>query len=633
MADDSIQVASDAVIKASKFVREAVDALKRWNELVIENVDNNPDKYKVFADKAREDLDQAREDLDKARDYHYLKLENLAARQQDVVETVALKRQKVEMLDEPFSEQSALAFDLECYRAGEWIDTKALHFMKDFPPEYFIRKESIDIFRLLKCRTTQIVLVRSPGVGKSLLLVLYSFWKSFYKKKNAVLVRRIQGEGGGLFVFLLQGQNHPSDDNNKDNNKEIDVQKASQYAAEALTLPTLLGPSDFSQTQPNITNTKRKLQKWSVGTLENVPDLLFSIGQRIGDYELCFDGINKKELRPGRLEAFSVLATSAHFQVKSADTPVLELCLVPFWSVSDLKTVGKHNRWDEHECEQVYYYSGGNLRSFLLGEKKAKSKMDHAFQYLDIEIAKLLIQDGSILIHPIDRIRTVTLRTDNLDNYSSCSKWSYVISSLYALRKIGGYVTIEYYKGLCTTANAINDYGLFKIAFENYIHTMARNKSRIPLRIRKYDREKLDIHKYKSLTVDCRKADYLLAGETEDECKQILASKLGSVGYWHPCSRSLKTLDCVAKLTYKRKKLCGLLQITKSKRHNIDVNYLAEISANLSPKIYIVVVPNKEISDQFRLSPAEPVTPIPLYVAYLQDSFFEVFTDMEDDRN
>jgi len=214
----------------------------------------------------------------------------------------------------------------------------------------------------------QIGLVGLPGVGKGLLLMLYSFWKSFHEKKNVVLVCCIRGEGGGLFIFLLQGQNHPSDDNNNNNNKEMDAQRAPQ-AAEAL--PTLLGQSDFSQMQPKIANTQQtmdqedaqnvhdkdkddgKLQKWSVGTFENLPDVLLSIGQRIGNYELCLDGINQNELFPGRLEAFSVLATSAQFEVKSADTPVLERCLVPFWSFSDLKTVGNQNQWNEDKIKQV----------------------------------------------------------------------------------------------------------------------------------------------------------------------------------------------------------------------------------------------------------------------------------------
>jgi len=121
-----------------------------------------------------------------------------------------------------------------------------------------------------------------------------------------------------------------------------------------------------------------------------------------------------------------------------------------------------------------------------------------------------------------------------------------------------------------------------------------------------------------------------LKAKSEDECKQIIASKLGSVGYWHPCSHSLKTVDCVAKLEYKEKSVFGLLQITKSKSHNIDAKYLDTISKELSSKIYIAVVPNKYVCDKLRLNPAKPDTKIPLYVAYLEDSFFEQFAVMED---
>jgi hypothetical protein len=181
-------------------------------------------------------------------------------------------------------------------------------------------------------------------------------------------------------------------------------------------------------------------------------------------------------------------------------------------------------------------------------------------------------------------------------------------------------------------ANRINDYGLFGIAFENYIHTMARNESPIPLKIREYDRIKSkDIHKYDKLTFQITKSKYLLKGESEDECKEIMASQLNSIDYWHPCSRSLKTIDCVAKLKYKKKNVFGLLQITKSMKHDINAEYLETITSKLSSTMYIAVVPNKASSDQFRLNPANPYTKIPLYVAYLDDIFFAKFPIMENE--
>jgi len=101
----------------------------------------------------------------------------------------------------------------------------------------------------------------------------------------------------------------------------------------------------------------------------------------------------------------SLLATSAPFQVKSDDTPVLKHFLVPFWSFSDLEEIGKHNSLNETEIDQVFYYSGGNLFSFLLGKKAAMDAMDEVFQNIDIDIARLLrTQYGITMINQVDHI-------------------------------------------------------------------------------------------------------------------------------------------------------------------------------------------------------------------------------------
>jgi len=121
----------------------------------------------------------------------------------------------------------------------------------------------------------------------------------------------------------------------------------------------------------------------------------------------------------------------------------------------------------------------------------------------------------------------------------------------------------------------------------------------------------------------------LFEGESEAECRDIIANKLGSVDfdYWHPSFRSLDTIDCVAKLQYNNESVYGLLQMTVSKRHKLKVANLATFSANLSPTMYIAVVPNKATSDKFkfRFKPVRSDTKVPLHVAYLDDSFFESF--------
>ena len=119
-----------------------------------------------------------------------------------VVQSSKKQRQDVGLR---FSLQDIQFVDPENCEENVWIDTRGIMNVTDFPEEYFIRKESIHVFNLLKARTKQIVLVGSPGVGKSLLLVLYSFWMAIEQKKCVLLVRQVKKEG--LSMVLLNGQN------------------------------------------------------------------------------------------------------------------------------------------------------------------------------------------------------------------------------------------------------------------------------------------------------------------------------------------------------------------------------------------------------------------------------------------
>jgi len=238
------------------------EKIKRNHEIEVWK-ESNPnyledERLKSQYQDKKQDLEKANELLKKARDRMYMADKRLE-KARDLYLVVAKILVPVNEY-EPLSKETALTFDLERYRAGEWISLEALRFMTDLPTQCFIRKASIDIFGLLKRRTTQIVLVGSPGVGKSLLLVLYAFWNSFHESKNVVLIRKIKGDSGSLFIFLLQGQ----------------------------------GP--------------QKLQKWRVDDIEYVRDILSLIQQSgISNYELCLDGINQSDLPLGSFENFPCL--------------------------------------------------------------------------------------------------------------------------------------------------------------------------------------------------------------------------------------------------------------------------------------------------------------------------------------
>jgi hypothetical protein len=478
--------------------------------------------------------------------------------------------------------------DPENWQRNKWINTQAIGNVTDFPDEYFIRKESIDIFKLLKDRTKQIVLVGSPGVGKSLLLVLYSFWVAFEnnKKKSVVLARKIKGEGQGMSVIFLNA---------------LDPQKN---------------------------------WKMLVSSIEEVIELRSSFRE---NSMLCLDGFNQSEINQhwAGIGSFSVLATSAQYQTKSDDSPVLDRCLVPFWSFSDLKQIGTHKKLQETVMKKRYYFSGGNLRSFLLDENDAKKVVDSAVDRLTFAKTELLkTKYGSLSDNQVDHIRMGTVK---LGKYSDPSKWSYVICSAYSLMKLGEIVTLEYYKDLCTKAYAMKDFGLFGVAFENHIHVMARQNKEIKMCMRVYDLKKSHTHQYSPLTFTSDV--YLLKGDNQEECESVMSNWNESVTYWYPASRSLKTIDCVAKLKIGQVTEFGFLQITKSKNHSIDPGYLNKIGGWFPrPYRYIAVVPNQEIADEFRLQPSDPTTPhrstpstsVPLFVAYVDDPFFKQFTNIEE---
>ncbi|KAH9178093.1 hypothetical protein AeNC1_017464 [Aphanomyces euteiches] len=144
----------------------------------------------------------------------------------------------------------------------------------------------------------------------------------------------------------------------------------------------------------------------------------------------------------------------------------------------------------------------------------AKIAAELAICKVDLASVKLLnTQNDSRFDKQIGWIQMVTLDTSDLSNYNRPGKWSYVVCSGFALRKLGDRVTREYYKDLCHKAYMINDVGLFGIAFENYFHAMAREKQSIQLKVREYDSTKA--HEYSVLTFTSAK--HLLKGKDQTD--------------------------------------------------------------------------------------------------------------------
>lgn len=133
-----------------------------------------------------------------------------------------------------------------------------------------------------------------------------------------------------------------------------------------------------------------------------------------------------------------------------------------------------------------------------------------------------------------------------------------------------------------------------------------------------YDQVKATQHSYVALEFEAKSCrnDGIDVAVCDTIMKKLSDS---SDDYWYPSSRSLKTIDSVAKMTMPgQQNVVGLIQITKSDHHKIDSKVLDKYAGFFSNgSRYIALVPDKETCDNFRLSPADPPTEVPLDVAYI----------------
>ncbi|KAE9207834.1 hypothetical protein PF002_g19587, partial [Phytophthora fragariae] len=432
--------------------------------------------------------------------------------------------------------------DIEVWQVGGGISLGIGRVESDFPEWFYVRKETLDIIQVFKDKMEaklHIVFVGTPGVGKSMLVVLFAFYMALRQKKRVVLFRKKKGEG--FSMLYLDTEN----------------------------------------------NNCWRMDAAEIGDLDR---------QFLQGAELCLDGLRYDDIDRyfGKLGGFRLLATSVHYPMKNDDIPVLRRCLVPFWSSVDLNAIGAHLQWSKHEIKDRYFYSGGNLRDFLSEKIVVMDSIDQAVDLIDLPVAELLNTQYAVgSARQIDRLRMTGIRANDqsdLDKYMTSRSWCCVVTSEYALRQLGKIVEASYCEG----------------------------KGWKEDQVRAYDRAKEIQHTYVALEFEAKSCrnDGLNAEECDAVMKQLSSS---SDDYWYPSSRSLATIDCVAKLRMEgQSNAVGLIQITKSNHHKIDSKALDKY-AKIFPgrSRYIALVPDKETCDEFRLSPADPPTEVPLDVAYI----------------
>lgn len=94
-------------------------------------------------------------------------------------------------------------FDLSKWEVGQFrycsILSEAMSSVGGFPSQIYLRKEMVMVWNILRQRNKegnlfQWVVTGSPGVGKSLLLVLFCFYAAMVENVPVLLFRELQGE-------------------------------------------------------------------------------------------------------------------------------------------------------------------------------------------------------------------------------------------------------------------------------------------------------------------------------------------------------------------------------------------------------------------------------------------------------
>ncbi|KAE9317940.1 hypothetical protein PF008_g18619, partial [Phytophthora fragariae] len=256
------------------------------------------------------------------------------------------------------------------------VPTPDLHqFWKEyggFPECYFIRQEEVVfgvlVVRLLTEGKNRVVIVGSPGVGKSCFLMLMAFHLACIKKKKVLIIRRMKEINTGIAVVFFDGQGSYSP-------------------------------------QTNLS-----------------PDDLFAIRNQVGPATVLVDGFRQHEADSftSGLLPFACLATSCQFDAKQDDNS--QVVVLPAWREADLLEYAKSSEWVIETglrkttqlkfstwpklVQEQYFYSGGSLREFCRTREDVKTRVvDACATVKDIQAFQLVYSYGGAKTEDqVDRI-------------------------------------------------------------------------------------------------------------------------------------------------------------------------------------------------------------------------------------
>ncbi|KAG1710182.1 hypothetical protein DVH05_017188 [Phytophthora capsici] len=165
---------------------------------------------------------------------------------------------------------TSLNLDINTWTVGG-IDLNIYKAEPGFPKWFYVREETLNIAAVFKAQLgvgRHVVCLGTPGVGKSMLVVVYAFFLALIERKCVVLFRKKKAEEYSMLY--------------------LDVENNRYWRKDEAAIE-------------------------DIANLEN------------REFELCLDGFTREDVNNhfGTLERFRLLATSVQYRTKNDDTPVL----------------------------------------------------------------------------------------------------------------------------------------------------------------------------------------------------------------------------------------------------------------------------------------------------------------------
>ena len=431
-------------------------------------------------------------------------------------------------------------FDLQSWDVGKFMDTTSLSYIMrlfgGFPESVFVREEMRQVSRVISRSLLQKwVIIGSPGVGKSVLLVLQCLYLATVHKQPVFLARQLKGDTAtkkqtGMVALCIRPDG-----------------RVTGYDS----------PRNVGQLDDIFTKFKVECE---------------AEGQEV---TLALDGWSQQELQTGNFLQpfgnFDLLATSAQYKLKSQDAR--ELVVLPAWREPDIRLVGQARNITESDIKDRYYHSGGSLGDFLKELKQTENRLNVVLSNLKESTHTALLSGyGGSQNEFVDCIRRVYVNDiTNEDSYYSSKLWNFVVDSSYALARLVSDAPLKVFENSLIVAKA-NGGAFYGWAFEAYIHRIFTSKPQ------EYLIEMWPYLNYSSIP-ESRSIPSDIPVSKVGSSFKLFCSYLRTVGskllYWIPDITTFPEIDSI--LIDPLSKIVSYYQITTASEHSLNFNNLKKI--------------------------------------------------------